>query len=112
MGETAKEKRASLNTLLQLTGTGGGARPRLPSDWIVCWQFFFATSGGEESVQHADAIDTRIAGGLFGLGEKTRALFSAPMPGKIIAKKNQADAPQQHDLPVITLLRGARMGLP
>jgi hypothetical protein len=109
---TAREKTASLRTLLQLTGTGGGVRTRLPSDWIVCWQFFFVTSGGIGSAQHASAIDTRIAGGLYGLGEETRALFSAPMPDETMAAKKRTEKSPENDLPVITLLRGARLGLP
>jgi hypothetical protein len=75
--------------VFRLTGTRGGAFPHLPADWVISWERFFFVGSGSGLVRHSRAIDTRI----------TPALHEAVHP----------HAP---GLPVMTLLRGKRMGLP
>jgi len=105
-------KHAPLKKLLALTGSGGEARPQLPADWTITWKFFVASSGGMGSAQHSSALDTRIAGGLYELTKATRQLFSAPTAMAGVARKSERDKSPEDNLPVITLLRGARVGLP
>lgn len=105
-------KQAPLKNLLRLTGSGGGARPKLPADWKITWKFFVVSSGGTSTAQHSSAIDTRIAGGLYKLSGETRQLFSMAAPGQSMGDKSPNDRSPEDDLPVITLLRGARVGLP
>jgi hypothetical protein len=104
-------KHASLKNLLGLTGARGGARPNLPADWTVCWKFFFLTSAGTTS-QHSSGIDTLIAGGLYGLSEETKRLFTVSMPGGAAHCEPPMHEHGGNDLPAINLLRGARAGLP
>jgi hypothetical protein len=101
-----KHKKVSLKNLLELTGTGGGACPRLPADWVIDWQRFFFVGPARDFAQASRAIDTRIALGLHGLPTDLIRLFSmAPV-------SRSASAEETPDLPVRTLLRGARVGLP
>lgn len=72
----------------RLTGMRGGASPQLPADWVIAWERFFFVGSGSGLVRHSRAIDTRIAQGLF-----------------------EAE-PHSPPLPVKTLLRGKRVGLP
>jgi hypothetical protein len=75
--------------LFRLTGRGGGACPRLPADWVVAWERFFFVGSGTGLVRRSRPIDTRLAEGL-----------------------HQPERPGSFSLPVKTLLRGKRVGLP
>jgi hypothetical protein len=85
--------------LLKLTGPGGGSSFRLDEGLRIDWRYFLAVVA-PGSAQHSEVIDARIAGGLYELPVKTRELFNVPT----------TDSEQR--LPVRTLLRGARAGLP
>jgi hypothetical protein len=93
---------ATLDKLLKLTGAGGGAVPALPADWIIEWYRFFYL--GRPTHNAAREIDTKIAMGLHNLPSAAVKLFSAPQPSE--PPKNELP------LPVRTLWRGARAGLP
>jgi hypothetical protein len=101
-----KHDGANLKELLQLTGAGGGVCPSLPADWVIDWQRFFFIGAGRDSTRASRAIDTRIAAGLHGVPTSVIRLFSAA-PASI-----SASADETSDLPVRTLVRGARTGLP
>jgi len=101
-----KHDGANLKELLHLTGAGGGICPSLPADWVIDWQRFFFIGAGRDSARASRAIDTGIALGLHDVSTNVIRLFSAA-PG---AKDASAD--QTSDLPVRTLVRGARVGLP
>jgi hypothetical protein len=101
-----KHEEAGLKDLLQLTGTGGGASPSLPADWVIDWQRFFFIGAGRDSARASRAIDTRIALGLHGLSTNVIRLFS------MASRQRSTSAEETPDLPVRTLLRGARVGLP
>ena len=75
--------------VFRLTGTRGGACPHLPADWVIAWERFFFIGSGSGLVRHSRAIDTRIAQAL-----------------------HEPDQPNAPSLPVKTLLRGKRVGLP
>jgi hypothetical protein len=75
--------------VFRLTGTRGGACPHLPADWVIAWERFFFVGSGSGLVRHSRAIDTRIVQAL-----------------------HEADQPNAQALPVKTLLRGKRVGLP
>jgi Animal haem peroxidase len=94
--------------LLELTGLGGGAVPALPADWVIRWNRFFKSQGfAPGQLQGAQVINTKIADGLFHLKRATVKAFNKAMvdePAKLV--------PPEDRLPVRTLLRGARMGLP
>ena len=93
----------TLTELLCMTGTHGGASPALPEAWIVEWQRFFdIPSLGVGQVNRSRKIDTQIANGLHDLDRALTKLYNVQVPGTI-------PRPQ---LPVRTLLRGARMALP
>ena len=102
--------------LLQLTGTPGTARravPSLPADWVIDWKFFFLMEFEPHEVRHSSAIHPALAEGLHHLGQQTK-LFNAPMMGPIprSASHHKIQTKQESRLPVRTLLRGARVGLP
>ena len=101
-----KHDRVELKELLYLTGTSGGASPSLPADWVIDWQRFFFIGAGRDSAQASRAIDTRIAHGLHGISTNVIRLFSAA------SGSTAASADETSDLPVRTLVRGARVGLP
>jgi hypothetical protein len=69
------------------TGPGGGAVPNLGADWKIEWSNFFF-DGDDTRANRIRKIDTRVARGLFDL------------------------PPSGFHLPVVTLTRGARIGLP
>jgi len=77
------------NDILRLTGAGGGACPRLPADWVIDWERFFFVGAGSGLVRRSRAIDTRLAQAL-----------------------HEPDHPKSQPLPVKTLLRGQRAGIP
>jgi hypothetical protein len=101
--------------LLELTGTPGTARraaPSLPADWVIDWKFFFLIESAPDVVRHSSAIHTALATGLHHLGEQTK-LFNIPMPRAIQSSTDCAiEMKYEPRLPVRTLLRGARIGLP
>jgi hypothetical protein len=99
----------SLNDLLFRTGVGGGAAPILPPNWIIDWGNFFQFFG---SARPSRQIDTKIASALHKLEPQTLRLFSAPPAGKPPPRSTPSETPPEKVLPVITLWRGARMGLP
>jgi Animal haem peroxidase len=92
----------ALEDLLAHTGIGGQARPFLPPDWVIDWPRFFIIN---RPPKPARKIDTKIASALHRLEHPTLKLFSAARPGA-------DDTPADKVLPVRTLWRGARMGLP
>lgn len=92
----------SLDDLLVHTGVGGQAAPFLPPDWVIDWPRFFQIN---RPPRPARKIDTGIAKALHTLEHPTLKLFSAAKPGA-------DDTPPDKVLPVRTLRRGARMGLP
>jgi len=96
---------AKLFELLKQTGMGGGACPRLKENWVV-GEGFFARNLGQE-------IRPRIARDLFKLPQSAITLFNIAS-GEETRTKCDCDASDNPEsmLPVRTLLRGARMGLP
>lgn len=109
---------ADLLCLLALTGAGSQSIPCselpspavpfvLPADWKVEWQRFFLRPPVKPNFNAAQKINTKIANRLHNLHPETVALFSAAVPNQT----KQLTSPEEV-LPVRTLLRGARMGLP
>jgi hypothetical protein len=110
---------ADLLCLLALTGPGSQtiscpelAPPAavpfvLPADWKVEWRRFFLRRPRRPHFNAAQKINTKIADRLHNLRPETVALFSAAVPGQT----KQLTSPEDV-LPVRTLWRGARMGLP
>lgn len=80
-----------LEDLLTRTGGGGGAVPALPADWVIDWKRFFFVGAGSGTAQHSSAFDTQLAKGLHTLPTGPRG---------------------SAHLPVRTLQRGERVGLP
>lgn len=120
------EKRLSLMCLLALTGPGDkipcpefprvkGVPFALPANLVIEWRRFFmraqANQGGSTfpGLDVSELVDTQIAQGLHsppnqaGLPIQTTNLFSAAVANK---------ATKQLPLPVKTLWRGSRVGLP
>jgi hypothetical protein len=108
-------REATLKELLRHTGIGGEACPSLPAEWKIRWTKFFEAGAGM-TARASNPIDTRIAGGLYELSKDTkgdpRGLFAATMPGESARCNPPTVKAGEDDLPVITLLRGARMELP
>jgi len=106
----------SLKTLLGLTGVGGGARPSLPAEWKLDWPKFFPAGGGSMTARASNPIDTRIAAGLYQLSKDSKgdlkSLFAVTISGDAADCNPPTPNRGEDDLPVITLLRGARMLLP
>ena len=110
---------ADLLCLLALTGVGSQtiSCPELPppvavpfvlpADWRVEWQRFFLRPQAKPHFNAAEKINTKIANRLHNLRPETVALFSAAVLGQ-----TKQLTPPEDVLPVRTLLRGARMGLP
>jgi hypothetical protein len=102
-----KQFKVQLSTIMGLTGPKGlrspGGQPNttLPEEWVVCWNRFFEISEMAQA-NRARPIDTRIAEGLRHLDEKDVKQFNVAMAGESLEPK----------LPVRTLLRGFRVGLP
>jgi hypothetical protein len=104
-----QNREVPLSELIYRTGVGG-AVPILPADWIIDWGNFFQFFGSTRSSRQ---IDTKIASALHNLGHSTLRLFTAPSAGKPPPPSTFSDeTPPEKVLPVITLWRGARMGLP
>lgn len=95
-----------LENLMLRTGFGPSGAVPVPEDWVIKWQRFFEFPGQPSIVQPSRKVDTRIAEGLFHLPiPQMRAFNLAP-------KSVTTFAPDPPELPIRTLLRGARMGLP
>jgi hypothetical protein len=92
----------TLATLLERTGAYGGAAPRLPAEWVVNWDRFFEILPDIAHFSSIRKIDTKIALGLHELNEPTVKQFNVLL---------RDDIPEPR-LPVRTLLRGYRLGLP
>jgi hypothetical protein len=100
--------------LLTLTGIGGGTRPALPGEWVIRWDRFFNIGPRRHGqLQRSRDIDTKIASGLHNLNPHTVNIFSLAMAptGKKQVDRN-CEVEGKFVLPVRTLWRGARMGLP
>lgn len=90
----------SLEQLLNLNSMGNPPLGVLPDDWIIDWgRFFdgFPVLPGQKNRSHG--LDPRIAKALHKLS------FGTDL-------EPRADSPKTYSLPAITLLRGARSGLP
>ncbi|HVF72869.1 MAG TPA: heme peroxidase family protein [Chthoniobacterales bacterium] len=98
-----------LSDLLNYTGTGGGAAPILPPEWKIEWDRLFIID--KPFPRLSRAIDTKIANGLHSLGPQTVKVFNAPAAAKPPPSKS-GEIPPEYVLPVRTLWRSARMGLP
>jgi hypothetical protein len=96
-----------VDDLLQRTGFGKVGSVPLPEEWVIRWQRFFIFPAVDYSeAQPARKIDTKIAEGLFQLPSPQMRAFS------LAASSKATFAADPSELPVRTLLRGARMGLP
>ncbi len=107
-----------LRCLLALTGSGSKEIPcqdlpskdlpfALPADWVIEWDHFFISKPPNVRLNSARKIDTKIANGLHDLKIETIKQFNAA-----VAKEPRQLASPKNVLPVRTLWRGARMGLP
>ena len=92
----------TLASLLERTGAHGGAAPRLPTEWVVDWDRFFEIPPNTSHLSSIRKIDTQIALGLHELKEPTVKHFN-------VLPRDEIPQPR---LPVRTLLRGHRLGLP
>jgi Animal haem peroxidase len=94
---------AKLDDLFQRTGFGKTGSVPLPEEWVIEWEHFFPRPWPRFGAQRARKIDTKVADGLFHLPSIQMRAFNMASTSK------SADPPE---LPLRTLLRGARMGLP
>lgn len=108
------EKRATLEQLLRQTGMGGGTKPSLPDDWVIELDRFFDFQS--PALNNARKFSTKIAGALYQLHPGTVRLFNAPpVSAQQPSEKPPCELPVENAefiLPIRTLWRGARMGLP
>ena len=94
-----------LEELFQRTGFGNTGNVPVPEEWRISWDRFFKFLN-PFILEKARKIDTKIAEDLFSLPPlQIRAFSAVPSPKMTFA----SDPPQ---LPIRTLLRGARLGLP
>jgi heme peroxidase len=101
------ETDADLDTLLRLGLQSGPLDPKYEVDWAR----FFQGAGQGGLATTAQPIDTFISKGMFRIPMGTLELFnSAKLPA--FAKPALLSHLQNLRLPLITLLRGAAMGLP
>jgi hypothetical protein len=103
----------SLNELLARTGAGvgagGGEIPVLPSDWKINWCKFFWI---DQMPRSSRGINTTIANGLHSLEHPTLKLFNARTSDESQRPSATGQISPERVLPVRTLWRSARMGLP
>jgi hypothetical protein len=117
---TNKHRNVDLACLLALTGAGGdknipckdpSQKPlpfALPASWKVEWQHFFYMPGSASaSLNRTRKIDTGVAKALHELRIEDVNKFSVAL-----ASESQTLTSPKNRLPVRTLWRGARMGLP
>ena len=104
-----RHREADLATqLIKLTGVSDLNMRALPSEWVIDWPNFFSPTLESPQTTTARKIDTTVAKGLHSLPPHTIRLFNAP-------SSHQGGPPAgviNFGLPSITLLRGARVGLP
>jgi hypothetical protein len=97
-----------------LARTGGP----LPNDWVIAWDHFFYSQWclrDQAQLESAQGIDTKIAKGLYGLDiAKNVRPFSAPIPdvSSSFGRHHGVQPDEEQRLPVRTLWRGSKMGLP
>jgi hypothetical protein len=102
-GVNRQHEDVGLPDLLGRTGSMGGASPALPAEWVVSWDRFFLHRGGDTAhLNRVRKIDTQIANGLHHLEQLTAKPFAVQTPPVGLPS----------ELPVRTLLRGARVDLP
>lgn len=95
---------ATLLELIQQTGAGRGATPALREEWVIDWTHFFFL---RHTPRKGRKIDTTVARTLHDLPLGTVELYKMSRPnhpGHLVPPKNK--------LPVRTLWRSARVGLP
>jgi hypothetical protein len=95
---------ATLLELIQQTGVGRGAMPALREEWVIDWTHFFYLRNRPHDGRK---IDTTVAKTLHDLPLGTVELYKMSRPnhpGHVVPPKNK--------LPVRTLWRGVRVGLP
>ena len=95
---------ATLLELIQQTGAGRGAMPALREEWVIDWTHFFFL---RHRPRDGRKIDTTVAKTLHNLPLGTVELYKMSRPnhpGHVVPPKNK--------LPVRTLWRSARVGLP
>jgi hypothetical protein len=98
-----------LSDLLNYTGIVGAAGLVLPPELKIEWNRLFIID--KRFPRLSRAIDTKIANGLHRLGPQTVKVFSAPA-GAEPHPRQSGETPPEYVLPVRTLWRSARMGLP
>jgi len=96
----------SLESLLQMTDMHAESGNGLSADWVVDWKRFFFVGPGKHSARRSRAIDTRIAQALHGMP------MNLVRPSHVALASKSPFALEMTNLPVRTLLRGARVGLP
>lgn len=96
----------TVKDLLYQTGAGGGAVPCLGAEWVIDWRSFFYRPDAPFTINKAQPIDATIADGLHDLPVQTIKLFN------VLSRSEPDPPPPAIRLPVRTLWRGARMGLP
>ena len=96
----------SLENLLQMTDMHAESGNGLSADWVVDWKRFFFVGPGKHSARRSRAIDTRIAQALHGMP------MNLVRPSRVALASKSPFALEMTNLPVRTLLRGARVGLP
>ena len=101
-----KKPAVLLDDLFQRTGFGQPGNVPVPETWVIEWNRFFPLRD-KFHIEKARKIDTNITEDLYYLLPPQLRAFSAVTTSK--PKFATADPPE---LPIRTLLRGSRMGLP
>jgi hypothetical protein len=102
-GVNRQHDNVTLPELLMLTGSRGAISSALPGEWVISWDRFFLHRGGDTAhLNRTRKIDTQIAAGLHHLDETSTKSFDAQTETNNVPP----------ELPVRTLVRGARVGLP
>lgn len=115
----SKRRDVDLLCLMALTGQGSkeiecdqfmapkDASFALPAEWVIEWPSFFELPNQSYHANNFRRIDTKIAKRLHELTPATVKLFNA-----LTFRESRGLTPPHKSLPVRTLVRGARMGLP